>query len=87
MAGGSESGHPMLTYSECVSAMRSRLGDDVLVDDGAETWSLGNLDDELSMLEDGMPGDTHGYDWDGTGIYRVLDGGSWGTRMLRVLPQ
>jgi hypothetical protein len=34
-----------------------------------------------------MPGDTHGYDWDGTGIYRVLDDGSWGTRMLRVLPQ
>jgi hypothetical protein len=76
-----------MTYPECVSAMRESLGDDVLVDDGASTWTLANLDDELSGLPDDTDLSFHGYNWDGTGCYRVNDDGTWGMRMLRVVPQ
>ncbi len=73
-----------MTYSDCVTEMRDTLGDDSLVDDGATTWTLANLDDEL--ISSDAPADGYEYDWDGTGCYRVNDDGTWGMRMLRVVP-
>lgn len=74
-----------MTFDECVSAMRDNLGDDVLVDDGAEVWTLANLDDELRRLFGENPGETRAYSWDGTGVYRVLGDGFRGARVLRVV--
>jgi len=74
-------------YRDCVRAMRDSLGGGTLVDDGATTWSLENLDDELTSTMTDGPADSYDYDWDGTGCYRVNDDGTWGMRMLRVVPR
>lgn len=75
------------TYRDCVSAMLNSLGGATRVDDGATTWTLENLDDELTSTVTDGPADNYDYDWDGTGCYRVNDDGTWGMRMLRVVPE
>ncbi len=71
-----------MTYAECVSEMRDGLGDETLVDDGATTWTLANLDEAAGDESS----DGREYGWDGTGCYRVNYDGTWGMRMLRVVP-